>query len=121
MRAIGEAIDPNLTEMAQLEAVARAYRDFVLENPGVYGLAYTNTIPELRPDDDEQAEAVQPFEALLVPIAGAENSLAAVRGLWALIHGFVMLEIADQFQRGGDIAGAFDAAVHAYLLGWLSR
>jgi hypothetical protein len=42
----------------------------------------------------------------------------ALRGALALVHGYVMLELKNQFQHGGDLRLAFEASVRAYLRGW---
>jgi AcrR family transcriptional regulator len=99
-------------------AVAQAYRAFAHAYPVTYGLAFTNTIPELRPDPQEQLELVLPLQDLMAQIVGADQSLAALRGMWALLHGFTMLELTGQFRRGGDLDAAFAAAIQAYLAGW---
>jgi hypothetical protein len=54
----------------------------------------------------------------MAEITGEAESLPALRGLLALMHGFVMLELAQQFRRGGDLDAAYDKAVRAYLNGW---
>ena len=56
----------------------------------------------------------------MAKITGQKQSLPALRGALALVHGFVMLELKDQLQRGGDLTMAFDASVNAYLHGWKS-
>lgn len=102
----------------RLLALARAYRDYALAHPVAYGLAFTNTLPELAPDPDEMEQGVLPLQALVAELAGPDDSLEALRGLWALIHGFVVLELAGQFRRSGDVAAAFEASVTALLRGW---
>jgi hypothetical protein len=54
----------------------------------------------------------------MTAVSGPKNSLAALRGAMALVHGFVLLELHGQLRRGGDLALDFDTAVHAYLRGW---
>ncbi len=99
--------------------VACEYRNFALANPVAYGLVYTNTIAELRPDESEAVRGVLPFQGLMAQISGEADSLTALRGLLALIHGFVMLELAGQLRRGGDLEAAFIRCVEAYITGWL--
>ena len=124
-RGLFAAISPKLDSPGSADqrtlAIAHAYRDFAHSQPILYGLAYTNTIAELRPDDDEQEQAVLPFQALMAEISGEAESLPALRGLMALIHGFVMLELAGQFRRGGDLGDAFEKSVQAYIAGWRSH
>jgi AcrR family transcriptional regulator len=117
-QAIGPALDSPGTAEQRIYAIAHAYRYYAHAHPITYGLAYTNTIAELRPDEAEQEQAVLPFQALVAEISGEEESLPALRGLLALIHGFVMLELAGQLRRGGDLTEAFEKSVRAYIAGW---
>ena len=98
--------------------IARVYRDFAHTYPHTYALAFTNTLPEIRPDAQQLEQLALPLQAMIAAISGPNESLAALRGVWALIHGFVMLELSGQFQRGGDLPAAFIQAVRAYLRGW---
>jgi hypothetical protein len=57
----------------------------------------------------------------MAAISGVEDSLAALRGALALLHGFVMLELKDQFRRGGDLGETFEKVIEAYVAGWQSK
>ena len=103
----------------QLLAILRAHRRFAHANPRTYVLAFTTTVPEERADPRMLERRVLPIQAVMAALAGREQSLPALRGVLALVHGFVMLELNDQFRRDGDVDAAFEAAVHAYLAGWL--
>lgn len=96
--------------------IAGIYRAFAHQHPISYGLAFTNTIPELKPG--QQVHLILAYQELIAEISGEDNSLVALRGLLALMHGFVMLELAGQFRRGGDLNEAYRGAVAAYLNGW---
>ena len=102
----------------QMEALSNAYRQFGHEHPQLYELAYTHKSEGLRPDEDLLTEMILPIQAIMAKISGEANSLAALRGILALIHGFTMLEINEQLQRGGDLNAAFAQSVRAYLHGW---
>jgi AcrR family transcriptional regulator len=102
----------------KLLAMSRALRTFAQGNPMTYALAFTNTNPELRPDDQILEALAIPIQQVIADISGEEVSLAALRGLWALLHGFIMLELSGQFRRGGDLEAAFVQSVEAYLNGW---
>jgi AcrR family transcriptional regulator len=115
---LGDALNSPGTTDERLLAVAMAYRQYAQQHPITYGLAFTNTIPELRPDDAEQEQGALPYQALMAEVSGEANSLPALRGMQALIHGFVMLELAQQFRRGGDLDAAFAQSVQAYIAGW---
>lgn len=101
----------------QMLAVGHAYRRFAHENPVTYSLAYTPQI-DLLPPAEEQEQAVLPLQALMAKISGEAQSLPALRGALALLHGWVTLELAGQFRRGGDLDAAFAEAIAAYLAGW---
>jgi AcrR family transcriptional regulator len=103
---------------SRLLALALGYRAFAYANPVTYGLLFSNTIAELRPDAATQEQRALPLQALMAEVSGEAESLAALRGLYALIHGFVMLELSGQFRRGGDLEAAFVRAVQAYVAGW---
>ena len=58
------------------------------------------------------------IQQIMMQISGEENSLTALRGVLALIHGFISLELNGQFRRGGDLSEAIDSIILAYLRGW---
>ena len=102
----------------RLKALFHAHRDFALANPNTYILAYTATDPELRTDPGYLEGQAVIIQRIMAQISGEDQSLAALRGALALVHGFVMLELKEQLQRGGDLSATFDACVNAYLRGW---
>jgi AcrR family transcriptional regulator len=105
----------------QLRAILRAHREFAHRYPQNYMLAFTVTQPEQRVDEKALEQGALPIQALMAEVSGTADSLAALRGALALVHGFVMLELKGQFRRGGDLTEAFEAAVRAYLAGWERR
>jgi hypothetical protein len=44
--------------------------------------------------------------------------LAALRGVLALVHGFVMLEINNVLRRGGSLTADFTQIITTYISGW---
>jgi AcrR family transcriptional regulator len=103
---------------ARMMAMAKACRDFGHAYPRTYRLAFTTTSPELLADDSALEARVIAIQQVIAEISGPEHSLAALRGVWALIHGFIMFELSGQFRRGGDLEAAFFQSVDAYLDGW---
>lgn len=99
-------------------AIGRAYRVFAHAHPRVFMLAFSTAEDTLRPDAAEQERAVLPLQGTMAQISGEADSLAALRGVLALVHGFVVLELNAQFRRGGDLDEAFEKAYSAYLKGW---
>jgi len=114
--AVLQEASPNPNE--QLRVLLGAYRAFAHAHPNTYILAYTTIDPDLRPDPDALVRLVLPIQAIMARVTGPENSLPALRGALALVHGFAMLELMDQLQRGGDLNAAFEASIDAYLRGW---
>ncbi|HEY5731525.1 MAG TPA: WHG domain-containing protein [Anaerolineales bacterium] len=105
----------------QLMALSQAQRTFAHANPNSYLLAYAAQDPELRADPNMLLERAVIIQKIIIQISGEENSLPALRGLLALAHGFIMLELNGQFRRGGDLSAAFEESIRAYLLGWESK
>jgi AcrR family transcriptional regulator len=103
---------------AQLIAIFQAHRAFAHLNPETYILAFTTTQTEERADAGMLEQLVLPIQAMMATLVEAERSLPALRGALALVHGFVLLELKDQFRRGGDLNETFEAVIHAYLTGW---
>jgi AcrR family transcriptional regulator len=124
--ATGRSLINNLLEATASAKVARervlamaaAYRSFAYAFPIRYGLLFANTSAELRPDADAMERLVLPLQAVMAELAGEDESLAALRGLMALVHGYVTLELAGQYRRGGDLDATFVRIIEAYIDGW---
>jgi hypothetical protein len=106
--------------------MAQAYRQFALNHPALYRLTFTLLEGELRPAADELLALAIPLQTEWSRWVGATQSLAALRGFWALVHGFVLLELSAQFQRSDSALGAGDSGLTAtfsqvvthYVDGW---
>jgi AcrR family transcriptional regulator len=108
---------PNPTD--KMIAIMQVYHQFALANPHSYTLAFTT--PQLRPDEDWLVKMVLPLQALMGDVVGGVGGvleMPALRGALALVHGYAMLEINNQLQRGGDLSAQFTQAITAYLHGW---
>lgn len=119
--ALYAALEQGATPTERILSVGQAYRRYAHQNPACYGLIFTNTIPELLPDAEAEAhneQLVLPLQALFAQVSGEAASLAGLRGLLGLLHGWVTLELATQFRRGGDLDAHFEQAIRAYLRGW---
>ena len=103
---------------ARLRAVAHAFRHFAHAQPRRYVLAMTAEVATTRPDENLLVEMILPIQGFMAELTGDAASLSALRGFLALIHGFAMLEVHQQLQRGGDLDAAFDDSLNAYLAGW---
>lgn len=102
---------------ARMMALLSAYRAFAHAHPRVYFLAFGDN-DAYRPEEDILLQMVLPVQAVMAKISGEAQSLAALRGLLALVHGFVMLELNNQLRRGGSLEEAFNQSTAAYLRGW---
>ncbi len=102
----------------QLVAIAHTFRRFAHQHPRRYVLAMTAEVAVTRPDEDLLVQMILPIQAIMAELTGEKASLPALRGFLALIHGFVMLEVHGQLQRGGDLNAAYDDSLRAFLAGW---
>ncbi len=101
----------------QLLAILQTFRHFAHRHPQCYQLAFTAQVGETRPDEAWLVEMILPLQGLMAQISGEATALRALRGALALAHGFVLLELNQQLQRGGDLGMAYTAAIEAYLRG----
>lgn len=102
----------------QLKIFAVAYREYAHQHPVHYLLAYTSTPQGAHLEEQTADLLAQPLERLMAKVVGDGEALVALRGAWALLHGFVMLEINQAFRRSGDLDAAFQQTVAVYLAGW---
>lgn len=117
IRAIQEAT-VGLTGRDAVAATAVAYRQFALNSPGVYELTVR------APDADEQElvhQAQTLLQSLLLMLASmgleGNDALHAVRGLRAILHGFVSLETAEGFKMTLDREESYKRVVDIFLDG----
>ena len=117
--AYNEAITNSSDDpVEQLISLASAQREFAHANPNAYMLAYEVKDPEVRADPNMLLQQAIALQKIMARISGEENSLTALRGLLAIGHGFVILELNGQFKRGGDLSIAYEESIRAYLRGW---
>ena len=112
-----DAADSSAALAERLVNIALAYRHYAHAHPVCYELAMSSN-PETRPAEDMLVQLVLPLQALFAQLAGEADSLAALRGAYAFLHGWVSLEINQQLQRGGDLGAHFEQSFRAYLAGW---
>lgn len=111
------AAQPADSDSARLLHMGHAYRDYVLAHPQSYLLAYGSPAPALQPDAAHLATLALEIEHIVAPLNTHIDSLTLVRGIWALIHGYVMLELTQQFKRGGDLGATFTQILGIYIDG----
>ena len=112
-----DAVAVNAEPTQRLVMGTKALYAYAYQHPVTYMLAFRNTEDTLRPDEDATEQAVLPLQAIMAQISGEADSLAALRGLQALAHGFISLTLAGQYRRGGHLDAHFEQAVEAYLRG----
>lgn len=103
-RAFEEAIAANEPGLAGLRAIGIAYREFAHEEPDLFQLIFGRVDRNYRPADDVKSSAAVLFEILVATIQGAIDAkqvraadpTALALSAWAVVHGFVTLEI-NQF------------------------
>jgi AcrR family transcriptional regulator len=114
--AVGRAGEPALA------AIAEAQRDYAHAHPARYAL----TVRAPAPDDHEYAAAAEALLTLLLQVLepfqmGRADALHAIRGLRALVHGFVMLEAAGGFGLPLDRDESFQRLLNVFLRGLRSQ
>ena len=99
--------------VADLRAMAAAYRKFAHSNPVTYTLMLA---PRAAPG--ATARSVRSSATLLrvvTELAGPRQALPAVRTIVAWAHGFITMELAGAFQLGGDVEQAWDFGLDRVL------
>lgn len=117
--AMNQADNPQEAPAERLVSIAKAYRRYAHKHPVCYVLAMSSS-PEIKPPLEIQTRLVLPLQALVAEITGEANSLSGLRGVYAFVHGWASLEIAQQLRRGGDLDSDFEHSFRAYVRGLAS-
>lgn len=115
--AMGDVITPSATPYDQCMGMAQAYWEYAIAHPIAYHLAFS-TQENASPDPNYLEALALPLQSVFSQAIGAEESLIALRGAWALLHGFLELYLSGRFQREGDVSVAYQRAFTVYLAGW---
>ncbi|MEM9954298.1 MAG: TetR/AcrR family transcriptional regulator [Chloroflexota bacterium] len=113
-----DASETSLETRERLIAIAHAFRQFVHDNSACYMLSVNTPQDDTRPDADERVQLILPIQRIFSEILPEEQTLPALRGVYAFLHGWVILEVMQQFERGGDLDAHFEIALRAYLASW---
>jgi AcrR family transcriptional regulator len=116
INALMQVADSPASLTERLVTMAIAYRQYVHAHPVCYELAMGSN-PEIRPPQEMLVQLVLPLQAVFSQFTNENDSLVALRGAFALLHGWVSLEISQQLQRGGDLNAHFEQSFRAYLNG----
>jgi AcrR family transcriptional regulator len=128
--AVGAAAEAaaDLDPVDRVMACAHAYRSWALDHPAEFNLVFTDRIPGYAappggPTVEIQAAIFGPFVAALDALADDAGAVAGAItpddervGLWATMHGFVMLEINHHLPFVDDPRGVFDATLRRNLV-----
>ena len=103
-----------------LRAFAWAYREYVLEHPGVY--AATVRAPAPTPEEREYGELAASVTEVMLAVLRAwdlegEVLIHAARAVRSALHGFVTLENSGAFAIERDPERSFEALVDTLVLG----
>jgi AcrR family transcriptional regulator len=110
----------------QLGAMAHAYREWARANPTHYMVMFGGAVPDFRPSEQARTTARGTFEPLVTAITalGAVNDLdgrprSIAHHLWAGMHGYISLEIADMDMSDSETARrkAFDDGLRRLMRG----
>lgn len=101
-----------------LVAMAYAYRQFARRHPGIYPLI----IPAPEESQTELARLSRELVQLLLLVMASmglqgEEAIHAIRGLRAVLHGFISLENAGGYQMPIDREESFRRLIDTYLHG----
>lgn len=121
MLVLGRAVMGKAGDDALL-ALARAYRAFAREHPGLY--ARTLHAPD--PSDPQLVAASDEIITILLAVLAAydlhgDAAVHVIRGLRSLLHGFVSLELSGGFGLPLDLDTSFEYLVHVFIDGLLRR
>ena len=101
---------------SRLKAMARAYRAFGTDLPNRYRVIYSGNAfidPEIR---EACLFSAQPlFEELRAAGIAEERVLPLSRTMVPFLHGFVLMEIGNAFNLGGDVDEAFESGLDTIL------
>lgn len=111
---LGKALESAITgadPLNDLEALARTFRDFAINQAESYRLLFAPIPDEWRPDPSALARASEPVLRTTEALVGPDHALDAARFVTAWAHGFMTMELAGAFRLQGDLEGAFSFGI----------
>jgi len=120
------AVTPTDDPREDLVRLGIAYRESALADPHLYAIMFGDAIPGFEPDEDAHAQALAALAPLQDTItsgvdAGVFRGPAAGMAMacWAIVHGFVSLDLTGALPPGLDVESSYEAALRNNLVGWL--
>ena len=102
----------------QLEQMARAYRRFARENPGLYAAMQPTDVGRAAELQRATRALLELVFGVLSPLVTKANLVHATRILRAMLHGFVDLELRGGFGLPEDVERSFALLIKHYLAGF---
>ena len=99
--------------VADLRAMAGAYRGFAHANPVTYTLMMAP--PAVPGATARSVRSSATFLSIVEQVAGPRHALPAARTIVAWAHGFITMELAGAFRLGGDVEQAWDFGLSRIL------
>jgi AcrR family transcriptional regulator len=98
-------------------AIAHAYVDFATAYPQLFTLMFGPCIDEQRFDPAAGEAAAAPLLELIAEVVPPGETIALASAVWAFVHGYTVLRLADQFRMNPDHESAFEHALIAMIEG----
>ena len=113
LTAVTDAAANSGDPVADLRAIAAAYRGFAHANPAAFALVYAPNAASGATERSVRSSAT--LLRVVTDVAGAQHALSAARTLVAWANGFITMELAGAFRLGGDIEQAWDFGLDRIL------
>jgi AcrR family transcriptional regulator len=99
--------------VADLRAMAAAYRRFAYANPVAYTLMYAPNAASGATERSVRSSAT--LLRAVTDVAGPQHALPAARTIVAWANGFITMELAGAFRLGGDVEQAWNFGLDRIL------
>jgi AcrR family transcriptional regulator len=123
-RRLGRAAIGKTTDEATF-AIARTYREFVKERPGLYAATVRSSRLSYPEDPAFQAAESETLETVLAVLVSyglrGDEALHAARGFRSTVHGFATLEVAGGFGIPLDLDESFERLLRTFVAGLRER
>jgi AcrR family transcriptional regulator len=121
------AVRTTASPLADLRRCGQAYRSFALANPTHYAVMFERVIPGFVPSEAAVEQAHATLGQLETRVArcldagvfsdGHGDAVEVAHGIWATVHGLVLLELHGLGRPGVGSARRFDATLAALVAG----
>ena len=98
-------------------ALAAAYLAFAQANPQLFTLVFGPWNDEGSYPHQAGDDAAAPVVALAAELVGPERAVFLSEALWSLVHGYTVLQLANQFRLNPNHEAGFEFALDALLAG----